>query len=160
MQSLSCCFPSDGDCTERSMFSRRVVQLSFQLGVGIVGRCPYRTEICSVRCKTGCEKGTAWERSVCARRRTRHLVGFAFSTATVQVLPWGGGSGAVSSFWIKLAMRGKYLHRLASPSWLDHGAEDRHISDSGVATKQRSTWSFSLTCVIVGMNHKFSRWKR
>lgn len=160
MQYLSCCFPSDGNCTEQSTFSHCIIQLSCRLWLGIVGRHPYGTELGRVHCKTGWEKGTAQERSVHACRRTRHSVSFPFSTAAGLVFPWGRGSGAVSSFWMKLAMCCKYIHRLASPSWLDHGATDRHVSDSGGATEQGDTRSFSLTYVIVGMNHQFNRWKR
>lgn len=160
MQYLSCCFPSDGNCIELSTFLHCVIQLSCRLWLGIVGRRPHGTELCGVCCKTGWEKGTARERSVHARRRTRHSVSFPFSTATGLVLPWGRGSGAVSSFWIKLVMCCKYLHRLASPSWLDHGATDRHVSGSGTATQQGHARSFSLTYVIVGMTHQPNRWKR
>lgn len=124
--------------------------------LGIIGRHLYGTELCKVHCKTGWEKGTAQERSVHACRKKRHLVSFPFSTATGLVILWGRGSGAVSNLSIKLVECCKYLHRLVSHSWLDQRATDRCISNSGIATKQGDPWSFSLTAVIVGMNHRFS----
>lgn len=88
-------------------------QIPCCLWLGIVGRHPYGTELCTVPYKAEWEKGIAQERSVHAHRQKKHSVSFPFSTATGLVNPRGRGSRAVFSFWIKLALCCMSLPRLA-----------------------------------------------